>query len=190
VCTAPSCRYVLQLFEAGRILSTAGSSPDPTVDIDEWVASLREDGNHGDPLLVRPRTLRRRRWPPMGIGRVVIRTSSGPTNVAIHRLSVAIELGDATDALRLGGAMDTSPIPPGGADRHAWVHLDLARAYDMKRQDEAALHRLLEAERIAPELTRNHAMAREMVGAMLQRREGRSTTPGLRELADRVGILN
>jgi hypothetical protein len=87
----------------------------------------------------------------------------GPTNVAIHRLSVAIELGDATDALRLGGAMDTSPIPPGGADRHAWVHLDLARAYDMKRQDEAALHRLLEAERIAPELTRNHAMAREMV---------------------------
>jgi hypothetical protein len=60
----------------------------------------------------------------------------------------------------------------------------------MKRQDEAALHRLLEAERIAPELARNHAMVREMVSAMLRRREGRSATPGLRELADRVGILN
>jgi hypothetical protein len=114
----------------------------------------------------------------------------GPTNVAIHRLSVAIELGDATDALRLGGAMDTSPIPPGGADRHAWVHLDVARAYDMKRQDEAALHRLLEAERIGPELIRHHRASREMVSAMLHRREGRSSRPGLRELADRVGVLN
>jgi transcriptional regulator with XRE-family HTH domain len=114
----------------------------------------------------------------------------GPTNVAIHRLSVAIELGDATDALRLDGVMTTSRIPPSGADRHAWVHLDVARAYDMKRQDEAALHRLLEAERIAPELIRHHRASREMVSAMLHRREGLSATPGLRELADRVGVLD
>ena len=36
--------------DAERILHTAGWSPDRTVDIDEWVARLRRDGNHVSPV--------------------------------------------------------------------------------------------------------------------------------------------
>jgi transcriptional regulator with XRE-family HTH domain len=110
-------------------------------------------------------------------------------DVALASVAVAAELGDASEALRAGSELDTSSIRS-FRDRPAWNHIRVARAYEAKRNPEAALHRLLEAERVAPELTRNHAMAREMVSAMLHRREGRSVTPGLRELADRVGVLN
>jgi transcriptional regulator with XRE-family HTH domain len=112
----------------------------------------------------------------------------GPTNTAIHAVSCAIELGDATATLRLGETVDPSPLPSDALNRRAQVHVDLARAYEQKRQHESALHRLLEAERIAPEFTHGHSIVREMVSAMLHRREGRSRTSGLRELADRVGV--
>jgi SUKH-3 immunity protein len=36
--------------EAERILRTTGWSPDRTVDIDEWVATLRQDGNNVSPV--------------------------------------------------------------------------------------------------------------------------------------------
>jgi transcriptional regulator with XRE-family HTH domain len=110
-------------------------------------------------------------------------------DVALASVAVAAELGDASEALRTGSGLDTSSLTS-FRDRPAWNHIRVARAYEAKRNPEAALHRLLEAEQIAPELTRNHAMVREMISAMLHRREGRSATPGLRELADRVGILN
>jgi transcriptional regulator with XRE-family HTH domain len=113
----------------------------------------------------------------------------GPANVAAYGVFVAIELGDATDAVRLGSTVDASSLLP-FKDRPALLHIDTARGYAAKGGHEAALHRILEAERLAPEMTRTHAIVREMVGAMVQRREGRSTTPELRELATRIGILS
>ena len=113
----------------------------------------------------------------------------GRANVAAYGVSTAIELGDATDAVRLGSNVDASSLLP-FKDRPAMLHIDIARGYATKGGDEGALHRILEAERLAPQMTRNDAIVREMVGAMVQRREGRSTTPGLRELAARIGILN
>jgi transcriptional regulator with XRE-family HTH domain len=110
----------------------------------------------------------------------------GETAVRAYALFVAITLGDASEALRLGATAPSGVYP----DRAALWQMDMAYAYQMRRNPEAALHRLLEAERIAPEVIRSHAMVREMVGTMLHRREGRSTTPGLRELADRVGVLD
>lgn len=113
----------------------------------------------------------------------------GPTNVAIHAVSVAAELGDATEVIRLGENLDTSGLPPEGLCRRAQVHLEVARGYQAKRNDEAALHRILEAERLAPELTHSSALVTGMVATMLQRRRHRSTTPHLYELATRVGLL-
>jgi transcriptional regulator with XRE-family HTH domain len=113
----------------------------------------------------------------------------GPTNVAIHAVTVATELGDATEAIRLGENLDTSALPPSGLCRRAQVHLDVARGYEARRNDEAALHRILEAERIAPQLTRNSAVVATMVATMLHRRRHGSRTPGLHELAARVGVL-
>jgi DNA-binding XRE family transcriptional regulator len=113
----------------------------------------------------------------------------GPANVAAYGVFVAIELGDATDAVRRGSSVDASSLLP-FRDRPAMLHIDIARGYAAKGSHEGALHRILEAEGLAPQMTRSDANVREMVGAMVQRREGGSTTPGLRELAARVGVLN
>jgi len=77
-------------------------------------------------------------------------TGFGPTNVAIHRVGVAAELGDAGEALRTAAAVDLERLPAGLLSRRAQVNPDLAWAQAQRRRDaEATLH-LLEAERIAP----------------------------------------
>jgi transcriptional regulator with XRE-family HTH domain len=113
----------------------------------------------------------------------------GPANVAAYRVIVAIEFGDATEAVRLGSNIEASSLLP-FKDRPAMLHIDVGRGYAAKGGDEAALHRILEAERLAPEMTHQHAVVRELVSAMVHRRESRSAAPGLRELAARLGVLN
>ncbi len=114
-------------------------------------------------------------------------TGFGPTNVAIHRVSVAAELGDAGAALRAAAAVDQERLPAGLLSRRAQVNLDLAWAQTQRRRDaEATLH-LLEAERIAP-LVRHNVIAQEIVREMLARGTHRQTT-ALSMLAQRAGLL-
>lgn len=40
-----------------------------------------------------------------------LRTSFGPTNVAIHRISAAVELGDVTETIRRAEQVNTTPLP-------------------------------------------------------------------------------
>jgi hypothetical protein len=105
-------------------------------------------------------------------------------------VSAAAELGDATEVIRLGYQVDTSALPADACGRRAQVHLDVARGYEAKRQDEAALHRLLHAERLAPELTHRQPHVREMIAGMLRRGHRTPSIPGLRELAARSGVLH
>jgi transcriptional regulator with XRE-family HTH domain len=115
-------------------------------------------------------------------------TAFGPTNVAIHRVSVAAELGDAGEALRAAQSVDTQALPPALLGRRAQVHVDLAWAQSQRRRDaEATLH-LLEAERIAPEAIRHNVIAQEMVREMLGRAV-RFRTSALADLATRAGLL-
>jgi hypothetical protein len=81
-------------------------------------------------------------------------TAFGPTNVALHEVSTAVELGDAGEVVRKGEALDPSRFPPGLLGRRAQVFIDLARGYTQQRKDAAAVNMLLEAERIAPEAVR------------------------------------
>jgi transcriptional regulator with XRE-family HTH domain len=114
----------------------------------------------------------------------------GPTDTRIMTVNALIHLGDATEAIRVGTAVDTSGLPDDERDRPAQLYIDVADAYDQKRQHDAALYRLLEGEQVAPELIREHPTVREIVSAMVHRREKRSMTPGLRQLAERVGVLD
>jgi hypothetical protein len=52
-------------------------------------------------------------------------TSFGPTNVAIHRVATAAELGDMQIAADLGPSLDTTALPTERRVRHA---LEVARA--------------------------------------------------------------
>lgn len=116
-------------------------------------------------------------------------TAFGPTNVALHRISVAAELGDAGEAMRAADGMHPELFPAGLLSRRAQMHLDLGWAYAQRHRDADATLHLLEAERIAPEAIRYNVIVREHVREMLSR--GRlSGTSALRELAIRAGILD
>lgn len=116
-------------------------------------------------------------------------TAFGPTNVALHRISVAAELGDAGEAMHAAEGMKPELFPAGLLSRRAQMHLDLGWAYAQRHRDADATLHLLEAERIAPEAIRYNVIVREHVREMLSR--GRlSGTSALRELAIRAGILD
>lgn len=116
-------------------------------------------------------------------------TAFGPTNVAIHRVSAAAELGDAKHAITLAEGIDTQGLPEGLSSRRAQVHIDTAWAYSQHREDAAVVVNLMEAERVAPQALRYNVIVRELLREMLKR-ERRSATPGLRPLAQRAGVLS
>lgn len=115
-------------------------------------------------------------------------TAFGPANVAIHTMSVSVRLGDARTAVEIGESLDPGVIPHGLIGRRAQVHLDLARAYSMRRRDAAAVNALLAAERLSPQLIRFNVRTRELITGLLHR-EHTASTPQLRPLAQRAGII-
>src|SRR5262249_37660413 len=71
-------------------------------------------------------------------------TAFGPTNVAIHRVVTAMDLGDVQVAIDLAPRVDASSLPMERRVRHA---LEIARAYSAWNRTDEALSTLLEAER-------------------------------------------
>lgn len=112
-------------------------------------------------------------------------TEFGPSNVAIHAVNVAVELGDAGQAIELAQHVSPGSLSP---ERQARYLMDLAQAHAMRRQIGEALHALTEAERIAPEETRVHYVGRAVTRDLLQL-SGLRPRPELRDLAERFGVL-
>ncbi|MFJ5877928.1 helix-turn-helix domain-containing protein [Streptomyces sp. NPDC093088] len=106
----------------------------------------------------------------------------GPTNVEIQAVSIAVELGDAGEAIEVGTELDTSSL---SLERRARLKMDLGRAYAQRRQVGEALGALLEAEDLSPDLIHTHVAARETIRDLLLF-AGRATPPELKELADRA----
>ena len=115
-------------------------------------------------------------------------TAFGPTNVVIHEVSTAVSFGDAESALSRGESLDVDRLGSGLLGRRAQVLLDLARAYGLQRKDAAAVNTLLKAERLSPELVRYDARTNELLTELV-RREHRVSTPELRGLAHRAGVV-
>jgi hypothetical protein len=112
----------------------------------------------------------------------------GPSNVLIHEISAAVTFGDAKLALKRAQALDVERLGPGLVGRRAQVSLDLARAYALQRKDAAAVNTLLDAERVSPELVRYNSGAHDLLTELV-RREHRASTPQLRGLAQRAGVI-
>ncbi len=115
-------------------------------------------------------------------------TAFGPVNVAIHAISASLKLGDPRAATQTGEAIDLAAMPVGLVGRRTQVRLDLARAYAMTRKDAAAVNLLLAAERLSPQLVRYDLATRDVLTELL-RREHRPSTPELRPLAHRAGVI-
>ncbi|MEV0104710.1 XRE family transcriptional regulator, partial [Nocardia sp. NPDC050789] len=120
----------------------------------------------------------------LGEGRNDFDTEFGPTGVAVHAVAVAVELGDAGEALDTARTVDASILSP---ERQARFLVDVARAHAQRRQAAEALEALLNAERLTPELVHTDHRAREVVRDLLQF-AGRRPAEELRELAGRAAV--
>jgi transcriptional regulator with XRE-family HTH domain len=114
-------------------------------------------------------------------------TAFGPTNVAIHRVSVAVELGNAPAALAAAAAVDLDRLPDGLRSRRVQLQLDIAWAQAQRRRDAEALVALLEIERAAPQVTRRNVVARDTIRQLLARARG-TNGAAVRGLAHRAGV--
>lgn len=112
-------------------------------------------------------------------------TAFGPTNVAIHQVATAIELGDVQLAVDLGPRLTTSTLP---VERRARHGLAVAHALGLWNRTDEALATLLDIERFAPEMVRHHHLSREMTLSWMQRQKGRPSFQ-LVDLARRLRIL-
>ena len=115
-------------------------------------------------------------------------TAFGPANVAIHTMATALQLGDPAAAIRVGESLDSRALSPGLTGRRTQICLNLARGYAIRRQDAASVNMLLAAEKISPQLVRFDPVTRDVVASLLHR-EHRPSTPELRPLARRAGVI-
>jgi transcriptional regulator with XRE-family HTH domain len=113
-------------------------------------------------------------------------TVFGPTNVALHEVSIELEAGEASEALRRADAIDTSPLP--SRERTYTFTLEIASAYDLRREDAAVLLHLLELEALAPEDLARTAVAAELVLRLIRRARSMHARQA-EALATRIGLL-
>ncbi|WP_418153947.1 hypothetical protein [Actinoalloteichus caeruleus] len=102
--------------------------------------------------------------------------------VRIHRVTVAMELGDVQVAVDLGPRVDTRALPVERRVRHA---IETARAFVRWNRADDALALLLEAKTYAPEQVRYHRLSRLLVREMI--RHPRPADRAI-ELAHRMGV--
>ncbi|MFJ2576759.1 transcriptional regulator [Kitasatospora aureofaciens] len=106
----------------------------------------------------------------------------GPTNVEIQAVSTAVDLGDAGEALDLGGRIDAGQLSP---ERRSRLLIDLGRAHAQRRHLGEAIDCLLRAEELAPESVRTHMAARATIRELILI-AGRSAPSELVKLAKRA----
>ncbi|OPC83667.1 hypothetical protein B4N89_24420 [Embleya scabrispora] len=112
-------------------------------------------------------------------------TAFGPTNVGVHRVSLALTLGNAGHAVEAARGVDVTGLEV--AERRAVFWLDVARALAACGHTEKAGIALLTAEEQAPEEIHSRTAARNLTGQLVRCDEyGR--LPELRSPAVRSGV--
>jgi hypothetical protein len=111
-------------------------------------------------------------------------TAFGPTNVAIHRVNAAVELGEVSAVLGSGLSVDTRAVP---TERRVRYLLDVARVHDMTGKRDHALGTILTAEQMAPDQVRQHYLSRKLVASLVRSAVGKPGTE-LDGLARRLRI--
>lgn len=111
-------------------------------------------------------------------------TAFGPASVRIHRMSLAVDMGDPANALRL--AEKWSPPLTVPAERRSHFFVDLADAQTRCEQLGAAIATLQVARRIAPQHVRYHPQVKAALLTLARRLP--SEPPALRELTRWTGV--
>ncbi|QIZ36841.1 XRE family transcriptional regulator [Saccharopolyspora sp. ASAGF58] len=111
----------------------------------------------------------------------------GPTNVAIHRVWLALEMGDPSHAINLSDSVPIDRLPPELAERRTSHLITVAWSFYLRRKYREALDLLKEAKEAAPEQLIFTSRVHNMLRGMLHR-ERSSIKTDLRELSDFVGV--
>lgn len=93
-------------------------------------------------------------------------TGFGPSNVTLHRLAAALDLGDVAYVVDHAPGVTTAHLP---VERAASHQIDTGRAMSLVARDDDALEWFLDAESRAPHLVRHSPVVRESVKAMYRR---------------------
>jgi hypothetical protein len=122
----------------------------------------------------------------LGVDHADIYSIFGPTNVAIHSVQVAVELHNGADAVRRSVQVDPDRMPESLAERRGQYLIDVADAHVQEGHDGEAVVTLQQAESVAPQEVQLSGQVHGLVRTLLGR-ERTGATPGLRDLAVRVG---
>ncbi|RJL33089.1 helix-turn-helix domain-containing protein [Bailinhaonella thermotolerans] len=112
-------------------------------------------------------------------------TVFGPTNVMLHSVSVEMEAGETAEALRLADRVDLASSP--SLERRTTFAIEVARCYELRREDAAVFLHLLNAESTGPEDLRYNVMARDLVRGLLKRARPTYASQ-VNGLAGRIGL--
>ena len=88
-------------------------------------------------------------------------TAFGPVNAALHRINIAVTLGDAGAAIDLARTIDLAAITV--TERKATLLIDVARAFIQRDQHESAYRALRTAHGTAPEEVTGRSSVRTLV---------------------------
>ena len=111
-------------------------------------------------------------------------TAFGPTNVEMHRIATALDLGDFAYVVEHAPRLSVDHMP---LERSVYFNIHTASAQSRLARDDEALDVLLTAEAHAPQMVRHSTLVRETVRSMQRRAPvtGRSKSSPLLALAER-----
>ncbi|MFJ6066593.1 helix-turn-helix domain-containing protein [Streptomyces tendae] len=113
-------------------------------------------------------------------------TVFGPTNVALHALSIDMEAGETGEALHTADAIDTSGLP--SLEREFTFGLEVAACHSQRRDDAAALLALRDLELLAPEDLARTPLARQLVLTVIRRARAMHARQA-EQMAERIGLV-
>jgi DNA-binding XRE family transcriptional regulator len=111
----------------------------------------------------------------------------GPTNLAIHGVQIAAELGDGQEAVRRARFVDPRRLPSTLRERRGQFLIDLAHAHCLLRDDDSTVAALSQAYAAAPQEVRLSRLAHRVLVTVLRRAHG-GTRAELRDFAAAVGV--
>jgi len=113
-------------------------------------------------------------------------TAFGPANVLLHRVNIAVCLGDAGAAISHARKVNLDQLTV--TERKASFFVDTARAFAQWGKHEKVLHALRAAEELAPQEVRSRPAVRRLISDLLATAPP-TVRPHLSEFAARIGAL-